>query len=246
MTGLLPITRIPAARMPVQALVCGDPARAERIASRLEGAEKVAANREYVTYRGSRHGVELVVASHGVGAPGAMIAFQELARAGVKTLIRVGTCGALKDEIADGDLIVASACVRDDGVSDQMVPASFPAAATPEVVLALEEGCRRAGARWHRGVVWTKSLFYPGVVEAPAQILIRAGVIGLEMELSSLLVLGGMLGLRTGGVLVVDGNPTRRPSAFDYDPHRAVVQEGVDRSIDAALHALELLSTAAA
>jgi uridine phosphorylase len=239
---LLPITRIPAIGMPPFSLVCGDPGRAERIASRLEAADQVASNREYVTFRGSWHGVDIVVASHGVGAAGAMIAFQELARAGVRTIVRVGTCGALRDDIADGDLIVASACVRDDGVSDQMVPPTYPAAATPEVVVALEEGCRTAGARWQRGLVWTKSLFYPGVLEPPRELLIRAGVIGLEMELSALFVLGGMLGLRTGGVLTVDGNPTRRASEFDYDPHRAVVDEGVERAITAALTACERLS----
>jgi uridine phosphorylase len=202
----------------------------------------VAANREYATYRGRWRGIDLLATSHGVGAAGAMIAFQELARAGVTTLIRVGTCGALRDDIADGDLIVATAAVRDDGISDQMVAPTYPAAATPEVVLALERACADVGARCHRGLVWTKSLFYPGVLVPPRETLAKAGVIGLEMELSALLVLGGMLGLRTGGLLVVDGNPGRQASAFDYDPHRPVVEEAIGRSISVALRAVERLA----
>jgi uridine phosphorylase len=91
--------------------------------------------------------------------------------------------------------------------------------------------------------VWTKSLFYPGVLDPPLEPLVSAGVIALEMELSALLVLGGMLGLRTGGLLVVDGNPSRRASAFDYDPHRPVVDEAVGRSIAVALAAVERLTT---
>jgi uridine phosphorylase len=240
---LLPITRIPATGVPPTALVCGDPKRAERIAQLLDDAEPVGSNREYVTYRGRWRGIEVLAASHGVGAAGAMVAFQELARAGVNTMIRVGTCGAVRDDIEDGDLIVASAAVRDDGVSDQMVPATYPAAATPEVVIALEGAALEAGARCHRGLVWTKSLFYPGVLDPPLEPLVSAGVIALEMELSALLVLGGMLGLRTGGLLVVDGNPSRRASAFDYDPHRPVVDEAVGRSIAVALAAVERLTT---
>jgi uridine phosphorylase len=239
---LLPITRIPASGLPPTALVCGDPKRAGRIAGQLEGSELVGSNREYVTYRGRWRGIDLLAASHGVGAPGAMIAFQELARAGVTTMIRVGTCGALHDDIDDGDLIVASAAVRDDGISDQMVPPTYPAAAAPEVVLALERACAAAGARCHRGLVWTKSLFYPGVLTPPQATLIKAGVIGLEMELSALFVLGGMLGLKTGGLLVVDGNPTRRASAFDYDPHRPVVDQAIATSITVALSAVEFLT----
>ena len=77
----------------------------------------------------------------------------------------------------------------------------------------------------------------------PLETLVKAGVIALEMELSALLVLGGMLGLRTGGLLVVDGNPTRLASAFDYDPHRPLVDEAIGKSLDVALSALELLST---
>jgi uridine phosphorylase len=243
MPKLLPATRIPEGGMPEHALVCGDPARAERIAERLEGAKLVGSNREYVTYRGRCRGVEVSVTSHGVGAAGAMLAFQELARAGANTILRVGTCGALRDDIQEGDLIIASACIRDDGVTDQMVPSTYPAAAAPEVVLALEAACKDEGARWQRGIVWTKSLFYPGVLTPPLEPLINAGAIALEMELSSLLVLGGMLGLQAGGVLVVDGNPTKRGSAFDYDPHRKVVDDGVALSISVALAAIVRLAT---
>ena len=243
MADLLPITRIPAHGLPKLALVCGDPKRAERISRELDESELVASNREYVTYRGRWRNTELLAASHGVGAPGAMIAFQELARAGVTTMIRAGTCGALRDDIADGDLIVATAAVRDDGITEQMVPSTYPAAATPEVVLALERACAEAGARCHRGLVWTKSLFYPGVLTPPHDLLVKARVIALEMELSALLVLGSMLDLRTGGLLVVDGNPSRRASAFDYDPHRPVVDKAVRKSIRIALNAAELLAT---
>jgi uridine phosphorylase len=111
-------------------------------------------------------------------------------------------------------------------------------------VIALEDAAHEAGARCHRGLVWTKSLFYPGVLVPPREPLVKAGVIALEMELSALLVLGCMLGLRTGGLLVVDGNPTKRASAFDYDPHRPVVDDAVARSITIALAATERLTTA--
>lgn len=59
----------------------------------------------------------MVVASHGVGAPGAILLFQELAEAGVRTIIRFGTAGAIRPGIADGDLVIAEAAVRDDGVT---------------------------------------------------------------------------------------------------------------------------------
>ncbi|HXF56370.1 MAG TPA: nucleoside phosphorylase [Actinomycetota bacterium] len=237
----LPITRIPRRGMPERAIVVGDPARAGRVAELLEGAEQVASNREYVTYRGRWEGTELLVASHGVGAPGAMCMFVELALAGVRTFVRAGTCGALVDEIDDGHLVIALGAIRDDGVTHLMVPAGYPAVASPEVVAALQRAAGEVGHPWHRGLVWTKSMFFPGVLDVPWDAYVRAGAIAVEMELAALLVLASMRGLRAGGILTSDGNPTQR-RAEEYDPHRPVVAEGVRASIRVALRALQLLA----
>ena len=59
-------------------------------AEMLEAPRKVGANREYHTYVGTWKGVNLAVASHGVGAGGASCCFEELIQAGVTTIIRAG------------------------------------------------------------------------------------------------------------------------------------------------------------
>jgi uridine phosphorylase len=236
----MPITRIPRSGVPERAIVVGDPARARRVAELLVDAHEVASNREYVTYRGTWEETELLVASHGVGAPGAMCLFAEFAMAGVRTFIRVGTCGALVDEIEDGHLVIALGAIRDDGVSHLMVPAGYPAVASPEVIMALQRAASEVGHPWHRGLVWTKSMFFPGVLDVPWDTYVRAGAIAVEMELAALLVLASMRGLRAGGILTSDGNPTRT-SAEEYDPHRPVVAQGVAASIRVALRAMQLL-----
>jgi uridine phosphorylase len=241
----LPITKIPRVALPERALVCGDPLRATKIAELLKDSARIASSREYVTYQGTWNGIELLVSSHGVGGPGAMCCFIELAQAGVRDFIRVGTCGALVDGIEDGSLVIATAAIRDDGVTHLMVPAGFPAFATPEVVLALQRAASEVGHPWRRGMVWTKSMFFPGVLDLPWDQHVRAGAIAVEMELSALLTMAAMRGLRAGGILTSDGTPTRTP-AEAYDPHRPVVAEGVDASISVALRALHLLANPAA
>lgn len=245
MSDYLPATKIPKSGLPEYAIVVGDPRRAARTAELLLGAREIGNNREFVTFRGTWKELDLVVASHGVGAPGAMLMFQELATAGVRTIVRAGTCGAVVDEIADGDLIIATACVRDDGVSDQMVPLSFPAFGTPEVTLALQKSAQTSGYPWHRGIVWTKSIFYPGVIEPPYQMFAQAGVIAVEMELSSLLVMAGMKGLRSGGILVCDGNPLKRDKQAGYNPHRPIVEEAVGKMMEITLDAVHHLADTA-
>ena len=125
-TELLPVTRIPRTGLPAPRVVVGDPFRAERVAKRLDDPVEVAWAREYRTFRGTWQGVEVVVSSHGVGGPGAICLFQELSDAGVRTMLRLGTAGAMQPGIGDGDLVIAEACVRDDGVTHQLVPPEYP------------------------------------------------------------------------------------------------------------------------
>ncbi|GAA3773750.1 nucleoside phosphorylase [Streptomyces chiangmaiensis] len=243
---LSPVTRIPRTGLPPYAVLVGDPARAARVAALLDNAAEVSYHREYRVFAGNWKGLGVTVASHGVGAPGAILLFQELADAGVRTFVRFGTAGAMKAGIADGDLVIAEAAVRDDGVTAQLLPAEYPAVSAPEAVLALQRAAREAGVPHHRGIVWTRAAFQPGLI--PLNAYERAGLAAIEMELSALLVTASLRGLVAGGVLVVDGANADEligeEAAFStggYDPHREVVARGVERGSVVALEALRLL-----
>ncbi|MFJ4684175.1 nucleoside phosphorylase [Streptomyces sp. NPDC088789] len=241
---LQPLTRIPRTGLPEHAVVVGDPARAAAVAALLDGAEEVSYHREYRVFAGGWKGLPVVVASHGIGGPGAILLFQEMADAGVRTFLRFGTAGAMRPGIGDGDLVIAQAAVRDDGVTAQLLPPEYPAVASPEAVLALERAAREAGAPHHRGIVWTRAAFQPGLI--PLTGYEGAGLAAIEMELSALLVTASLRGLVAGGVLVIDGvnadelADDRATGA--YDPHRDVVAAGVERGAVVSLEALRLLA----
>ncbi|MBR2699665.1 MAG: nucleoside phosphorylase, partial [Clostridia bacterium] len=97
------------------ALLPGDPARVDRIKVFLEDPEELAYNREYRSVRGRYRGVDVLAMSTGMGGCSVGIAVKELRNIGVRAAIRVGSCGALQEGIALGDLIVVSGAVRDDG-----------------------------------------------------------------------------------------------------------------------------------
>ncbi|MFI1484426.1 nucleoside phosphorylase [Streptomyces sp. NPDC020747] len=243
----LPITRIPRTGLPPHAVVVGDPARAAAVAALLDGAQEVSYHREYRVFSGSWKGLPVVVASHGVGGPGAILLFQELADAGVRTILRFGTAGAMRPGIRDGDLVIAEAAVRDDGVTQQLLPPEYPAVAAPEAVLALQRAAREQGARHHRGFVWTRAAFRPGLI--PLASYDGAGLAAIEMELSALFITASLRGLTAGGVLVIDGvnadelvDEDAPFSTGGYNPHREVVAAGVERGSVVSLEALRLLA----
>jgi uridine phosphorylase len=236
----LPITGLPRAGVPRLALVVGDPARAVRIGEFLIDGRPLASLREYVSWIGrwaAPDGTEseVVVASHGVGAAGAICLFEELHVAGVRRIIRLGTAGAMSPDLRAGDAVIAEAAVRDDGVTQQMLPPEYPAFATPELVLALEAAAVLRGVPARRSIAWTRALFHPGLLPLPTSIYTASGVTALEMELSALYVHGAARGYQRAGLLVVDG-----VSADDapYDPHTAAVRDGVGAAAAVALDAL--------
>lgn len=75
------------------ALICGDPGRVRHIAALCESRLPLASNREYTSYSAKIDGKRIIIMSHGIGGPSTAICVEELYMAGVRTIIRIGTCG---------------------------------------------------------------------------------------------------------------------------------------------------------
>ena len=246
-TDIMPITKLPTSAMTPSVLVCGDPHRADKIARSFDSSQLLSDNREYRAYGGKYEGLPVTVCSHGVGAPGAAIAFEELIEAGAKTIIRVGTCGGLQPDIKDGDLVIASAAVQNTGYGQENFPPGYPASASPFVTMALTRTAEGAGRLPQTGIVITRDVFY----ESPAAMrhapdyasLSKINVLAVEMECATLFQISNMHGIQSGAVLSVDGNVLQTSESFDsYAPDRKIVHQAVEDAIDIALKTLVALS----
>ena len=226
------------------AFLPGDPGRVPRIAERFQGARDLGSHREYRAYGGRVGGEKVVAVSTGIGGPAAAIAIEELARLGVEVMIRVGTCGAIAPEAKVGSVIIADAAVRMDGASTQYVPLGYPAAATPGVVMALEEAAGSLRKRAAVGISASTDAFYVGQGRRSfggflpsdkvhlVDDLRAAKVLCFEMEAATLFTLGRVFGLKTGALFAVVAN--RATDSFR-------VEAGVDDAIDVAVEAVRLL-----
>lgn len=239
---LMPILQVNSEDIPEYAVVCGDPKRAEVISRKLEDVRELAFSREYRTFVGTYQGVKLAVTSHGVGSPGAAVCFEELIRAGAKTLIRVGTAGSYHADIPAGSLVVSTAAVRTDGLTRQLVPDGFPAVADSEVAEALYESAFSLGEGVVRkGITVTLDVFFNGVEEVPHHKYKAAGALGVEMEIAALYVVAAIRGVRAGAIVAMDGFADADLAA-EYDPNTNVVADAVEREINAALQAVVKLA----
>jgi purine-nucleoside phosphorylase len=180
-------------------LVPGDPGRALRLAQQLlEKPKMLNHNRGLWGYSGvAADGGALTIQSTGMGGPSAAIVLEELIDLGARRIVRVGTCGALADGVALGELIVADGVLAEDGTSRALGAAG---------TLRPHEGLRAAlaaatpGAR--AGLVVSSDLFYdPDPDRAPAWA--RAGALAVEMEAATLLAVSERRGVAAAIVLAV-------------------------------------------
>lgn len=195
-------------------LVPGDPFRTPLIAKHLDDAREVNFSREYRTFTGKVDGVPVSAMSTGMGGPSVAIGVEELHELGVHTLLRVGTCGALQPGIKMGDLVIAVGAVRSEGTPDGYVPKEYPAVASLDLVNALIEAAEAAHVPYHVGVMRSVDALYSDLVpdQMPRSDLrpeletwAKAGVLGNDMETSTLLIVSRIRKMRAGTVcLVVD------------------------------------------
>ena len=197
-------------------LTPGDPRRVEIIASFLDESRKVADYRGFVTYTGSKDGVDISVCSSGIGCPSAAIAVEELAQIGAKVLIRVGTTGALQKFLGMGDLVIPIAAVRADGTSKNYVPVEFPAVADFTVATSLLQAAKKINRKTHFGSVLSTDVFY-GDLENLRK-WSRFGVLSVEMEASVIFTIAAVKKLKAGAILAVDGNPLLGLGKGEFEP----------------------------
>lgn len=238
----LPILKIAPESLPPDVLVCGDPFRAKLIADMFDQASEVAWNREYRLFRGVVQDVPLAVCSHGVGAAGAAVCFEMLIKAGARRLIRIGTAGSLSRDIGDGAVVVATAAVRDEGVTRQLVPLSYPAVADVDIIAALKQAAaERADITVHSGIVLTSDVFFPALLDLPNNLMSEANAVAAEMECAALFVVASLRGVQAGAILAIDGLAIDF-DADAYNPHRDLVARAIEAEARIAIRAVEKLN----
>lgn len=239
LTNLLPNLKLSSDSLPERVIVCGDPGRAKIIAELMESPTKLGENREYHSYSGIWKGTDVAVVSHGVGAPGAAVCFEELIMGGARSIIRVGTAGSYQKEVQPGSLVVSTSAVRCDGLTKQIVPSGFPAIADRKIVEALSNAASSTvnDLFVKEGMTLTLDAFYSGVIEFPHQLYKKAGVVAVEMENSALFVISSLKGVKAGAILAIDGFADAELRE-EYNPHNDIVAKAVDVGMKVALDAI--------
>lgn len=180
-------------------LLPGDPLRAKWIAETFfENARQVNSVRNCLGFTGTWKGRPVSVQASGMGQPSLGIYVHELINVyGVKSLLRVGTCGGLNAKVKVRDVILAQGASTDSAiVKGRFGPYNFAPIADFGLLRAAADKADAKGLRFHAGNMLSSDIFYhengfDGYDKLPAH-----GVIGVEMEAATLYTLAARFGVR--------------------------------------------------
>lgn len=243
MSNLQPHIRCTEEDAALYAILPGDPQRVERIKEYLTDVKDIAFNREHKSISGYYKGVKVMAVSTGMGGASTAIAVEELGHIGVKAMIRIGSCGALRAGIRLGDLVIVNGAVRDDGASKSYVDSIYPAIPDTELLFDVIEAAREKGYPYHVGIGRSHDALYGDPKGDLDAFWGSRGVIGSDMETSALFVIGGLRGIKTASILnnVVEVDGDLKDEINSYVDGESAVAEGEKREIITALEALVAL-----
>ena len=196
-----PLHLRPAAELAERVLLPGDPHRALLVAQELLESPKMFNHaRGLWGYSGlADDGEPLSIQSTGMGGPSAAIVCEELIALGARRLVRIGTCGALGENLQAGELLAAETVLPADGASGAL-GARGPL--RPDPVL-LE---RLVGAGARPATVVTSDLFYDPR-DAAVREWVDRGAVAVEMEAAAVFSVAGRRGVPAACVLGVTDVP---------------------------------------
>ena len=183
----------------------GDPRRAQYIAETFfdPGFRVVNEERGMLGFTGTFDGKPISVQTTGMGCPSAGIVFEELVMLGAKRLLRVGTCGGLKDGTRMADTVIAlSATAEDQSALRYAQMPSYAPVCTFELAELAATLSREQGTTIHVGPVVTSGVFYDPDKTTFATWK-RVGHVGVEMEAAMMYTIAAVHGIEALAIMTV-------------------------------------------
>ncbi|SDB98849.1 purine-nucleoside phosphorylase [Shouchella lonarensis] len=186
-------------------LLPGDPLRAKFIADNfLEDVVQFNSVRNMLGYTGTYKGKRISVMGTGMGMPSMGIYSWELINVfGVKNLIRVGSCGALQDDLDLYDVVLAmGASTNANYASQYKLPGTYANIASFSLLEKAKKIADEKGQAVHVGNVLSSDIFYNADKEAAGKWR-DMGVLGIEMEAAALYMNAAHAGVNALCILTV-------------------------------------------
>lgn len=218
----------------------GDPLRAKYIAENfLMNAKEVTNVRGILGYTGEYQGQRVSVMGHGMGIPSASIYTYELiSEYGVKNLIRIGSCGAIHDDVKLRDIVIAMGASTDSKVNRLRLRGhDFAALADFTMLRNAVDLATEKSLAFKVGNIFSSDLFYrPDEDLYP--LMAKYGILGVEMEAAAFYGVAAELGAKALTICTVTDHILKHEH-MSAEERQLSLNEMIDLGLDVALKTVE-------
>ena len=192
-------------------LMPGDPLRAKFVAENfLTDVKQFNSVRNMFGYTGKYNGKEVSVMGSGMGMPSIGIYSYELFNFyDVENIIRIGTTGAIHDDLDLGDLVIAQGSCTDSNFAKHFnLPGTFAPIASFKLLRGAVDAAEKLGVKYMVGNVLSSDVFYNETFDSFIQWK-KMGVLCAEMESAALYMNAAQAGTNALCVLTVSDCPMK-------------------------------------
>ena len=186
-------------------LMPGDPLRAKFLAETyLENVVQFNSVRNMLGYTGEYKGKKVSIMGSGMGMPSIGIYSHELyTQYDVENIIRIGSCGSLKENVHMRDIIIAQgACTDSSFASQYNLGGTFSAISSYDLLEKAVARAKEKNINYHVGNVLASDYFY--MAEGGSNLKwAKAGCLGVEMESYALFTTAAYLNKKALTLLTV-------------------------------------------
>ena len=186
------------------ALISGQPQRAKASLKYLENPVKNFSTMGYTFWTGEYRSQRVTVGNAGLYAPDTALVTELLCAGGIDTLVRIGSCGALREEMHIGDIVIVEYTLRGDGVSRYYAAEDFIPYATKEISGELFR-IFSSNMDTYQGAVWTTDALLKETSEVINPV-IEKGAIAVDMISNAFFTVASVYKKKAAAVLVVSDN----------------------------------------
>ncbi len=186
-------------------LMPGDPLRAKYIAETfLQDVVQVTDVRNMLGFTGTYKGRKISVMGHGMGIPSCSIYAKELiTEYGVQKIIRVGSCGAVREDVKLRDVVIGMGACTDSKVNRmRFKDHDFAAIADFGMTMAAVEAAKQKGVNVQVGNLFSADLFYTPDFDMFA-VMEKYGILGVEMEAAGIYGVAAEFGAKALSICTV-------------------------------------------
>jgi len=217
-------------------IISGPEERLQAIVAKLKDPVENFSFMQYHMHTGFYEGTKVTAINGGLYSPDGAIMGELVCAAGTGHIVRTGSCGALREDISIGELVIVTGVVRGEGTTPYYVPNNFSTVSDLKVINALIKAAESLKVKYQVGIIWTTDALLKETREWVEEMR-RLKVKAVDMVSASILTVAQLYEVKAGAILAVSDNLITGEIGF-IDPR---YYEAETAMIEVALKAVKIM-----